>query len=72
MSPSRAQILSMLSNHPQGLTAGQLADLFDAPAYNVSGVCTKLFSYGKIGRKAVEDPISRRPAFAWLPLEVHL
>lgn len=70
MSPTKQQVLSVINQHPQGLTTAQLAEHFNAPSYNVSGVCSRLHAYGKIGRKPIEAP--HRAVYAWLPKEARL
>ena len=53
MTCTREQVLTALSMAPAGLTTAQLGEKLNSTGYNVSGVVSKLYLYGKINRERV-------------------
>lgn len=67
MTATRTQVLMAINRRPDGITSAELSKLLNQTAYNISGVCSKLWAHGKISRKPIEA--QHRPVYAWLPKE---
>jgi len=66
MSTTYAQVIAAIAASPAGITTVEIAETINGTTYNVSGIVSRLFRRGKIGRKAVLT--AQGPRCAWKPI----